>query len=246
MIIDCHTHWSHVVADPYDPAKFISVLKKNGIGHAAVFPVAGLCDDTQMRRDHDEIAAVCGKSDGIMIPFCTAPLWNRDEALSEVHRCLEMHFGGIKIHPWLQGASVQCETMDLLCELAEEFGVPVFFHDGTPPFSLPSQIGLLARRHPEVKIVLGHCGLFDMWREAITVLNTEPNVYGCVCGPYPAAIKEILNHCPVAKLVWGSDFGFGPTDLYGYRLGMMNNIGIEDGTPARILGENAVKLLDLS
>ena len=244
MIVDCHTHWSHNVGEPGDPTRFIAVMKSHNVTHAAIFPVLGLCDDTQIKADHDDIAVVCQKSGGMMLPFCTAAMWNTQYAIDEVNRCLgRLGFRGIKLHPWLQGFSLNMDVMDLICELAESFDVPIFFHDGTPPFSLPSQVGMLARRHPRVKLVLGHCGLFDMWREAITVLNTEPNLYGCICGPYPAAIKEIINNGPTDRLVWGSDYGFSAADVYDYRLDMFERIGIESGRRTMIFEDNARRLL---
>lgn len=42
----------------------------------------------------------------------------------------------------------------MIAELAAEPDVPILFHDGAPPFSLPSQIGLLAQRHLWARLML--------------------------------------------------------------------------------------------
>ena len=55
---------------------------------------------------------------------------------------------GVKLHPWLQGFSAHEPGLDPLCEVAAAAGVPILFHDGTPPFSTPLQLASLARRHP--------------------------------------------------------------------------------------------------
>ena len=60
-------------------------------------------------------------------------------------------------------------------------GIPVLFHDGTPPYSAPLQLAALARRHPRTTIVLGHGGLHDLWREAWAAVESTDNVHICLC-----------------------------------------------------------------
>jgi predicted TIM-barrel fold metal-dependent hydrolase len=181
-----------------------------------------------------------------MIPFCTVNSWFPDEATAEFERCLAMGFRGIKCHPWLQGQPVNSRGMDLICEIAAQHDVPLLFHDGTPPYSLPSQIALLARRHPKTRIVLGHSGLLDHWREAIEALNYADNVWGCLCGPHAAGLREIVRRCDTSRLVWGSDAGFNFYDAIGYRLQLMNVLGIDERIRHAILSDNAIRLLNVN
>jgi predicted TIM-barrel fold metal-dependent hydrolase len=245
VIFDCHTHWADCFKqrDGLTPAGWLKTLDRYDVTHAVVLPFTGLMHAGKIPLDNDDIAAVCAMSGGRMIPFCTVNPWFREEAVAELRRCFEtLKFRGIKFHPWLQGVSPSIAAMDEICEIAAEHRAPILFHDGTPAFSLPSQIALLARRHPRTNIILGHCGLLDHWREAIASLNVAENLWGCLCGPHPAALREIIAKCDTSRLLWGSDYGFGFTDMIGYRLELFDHIDLNDSTRRAILTENPQRL----
>ncbi|MEX0641923.1 MAG: amidohydrolase family protein [Pirellulales bacterium] len=248
MIVDAHTHWwTQPGASEPDASGWLARARGYGITHAVVLPTLGLLHDGCLRHDHDTLAAVAGQSNGLMLPFCTAQPWQPDEALSEIERCLrDLHFRGIKFHPWLQGASVSSAAMDDICALASQYEVPILFHDGTPPFSLPAQVGLLARRHARVNIILGHCGMLEHWREAIAVLQAVPNLWGCLCSPTAAAMLTLLHRCDPNRLLWGSDVGFGEVDTYPYRLGLMHELGVDPARIDTVLETNPRRLFKLS
>ncbi len=256
--VDAHTHWGRAwrERDGADPARWLAVMAGYGVTHAVVLPEIGLIDAGRIADDHDNIAATCaaaarssGGAGGCrMVPFCTASIWYRDDALAEIRRCLgRLGFRGVKFHPWLQGLSVSAPPMDDVCDLAEEYGVPVIFHDGTPTFSLPSQIALLARRHPRVQIILGHCGLFEHYREAIAAMRSMPNLWGCLCGPHLAGLKALVRGrgCDRSRLLWGSDFGYGLSDVLTYRMPLMDQIGMSDADRQAIFSDNPARLLGL-
>lgn len=249
MIVDCHTHWGICFSDRdgRDPSKWLEMFDRHGVTHAVVLPHRGLMDAASIPRDHDEMAEVCGKSNGRMLPFCTVNIWERDVALRELDRCLAtLKFRGIKFHPWIQGCSVSYTVMDEVADIAAQHDVPMLFHDGTPPFSLPSQIALLARRHPKTRIILGHCGLLEHWREAIACLNTVENLYGCLCSPHPAAIRELIARCDHRRLCWGTDQGFSLSDCFDYRLGMMQRMGLTAKTLETIFETTPRRLLNIA
>ena len=248
MIVDCHTHWGGCFQerDGTDPRRWLEVMDRHGVRHAVVLPEPGLWHAGRIPADNDTVVAACARSGGRMIPFCTVNTYDRREAMDELRRCLgPLRMRGIKFHPWLQATSPSTEAMDEVCEAAAESNVPILFHDGTPPFSLPSQIALLARRHPRVTIILGHAGLFQHWREAIAALRAVENLWGCLCGPYPAALREVLRRCDRQRLLWGSDFGFGFADSVGYRLGLMDRLGLTEEEKRQILEENPRRLFSL-
>ena len=248
MIFDAHTHWSASwqLADRTDPSHWLSVWNRHGIARGVVLPMAGLEDDHQLKRDNDELSAAAARSGGRMIPFCTANPHDEHEAAKELTRChADLKMRGLKFHPWLQGCSPSSRGVDAACEMAAEFRMPVLFHDGTPSFSLPSQITVLARRHPRLTVVLGHCGIFYHWREAIAAMRYAENLWGCLCSPYPAALAEIVRQCDTGRLLWGSDHGFGNSDMVGYRLGLMDLLGLNSRQREAILWENARRLLGI-
>lgn len=249
MIMDFHTHWGVCFQerDRLDPARWLETFDRHGVTHAVVLPFGGLLDAARIRAENDDIAAVCAASGGQMVPFCTVNSWFAQEAIAELRRCLgTLGHRGIKFHPWLQGQSVSTPAMDAVCEMAADHGVPILFHDGTPPFSLPSQMALLARRHPRTKIVLGHCGLLEHWREVAAALNAAENLWGCLCGPHVAGMREIVRRCDAGRLLWGSDFGFTFTDVIGYRLNVMNALEMSDNLHEAVFADNPRRLLKMT
>ncbi len=248
MIVDCHTHWdlSWQQRDGLDPTKWLAVLDQHGITHAVVLPTKGLLDGGRIAQDNDDVTTVCAKSNGRMIPFCTVNVWFRDEAMAELQRCLaDLRFRGVKFHPWLQGCSVSSPVMDEVCEMAAAYDVPILFHDGTPPFSLPSQMALLAKRHPKTTIVLGHCGLFEHWREAIAAMRSAENLWGCLCSPHLAGLRQLYQHADRSRLVWGSDQGYSLADTYQYRWPLMKLLSLTDAQAHTMFETNPQRLLGL-
>jgi hypothetical protein len=230
-----------------DPAKWLSVWNEHGVTHGVVMPIEGLANAARITEDNDNIAAVCARSEGQMIPFCSVLPTAGEAALVELERCLNvLKFRGVKLHPWLQGISLATVDVDGICQLAGHYRVPILLHDGTPPNSLPSQVAVLAKRHPDVTFVLGHCGLFEHWREAMASMNHAENLWGCLCGPQAAALREIVRRCDLDRLIWGSDHGFGLSDIVGYRLGMLDLAGLTDAQCEAILLANPKRLLGLT
>ncbi|HVF10829.1 MAG TPA: amidohydrolase family protein [Abditibacteriaceae bacterium] len=248
MIFDCHTHWGIVYGDRdgHDPTAWLQVLDRYNISHAIVLGHRGIADAGETVRDHDDVAAVCAQSGGRMIQFLTVHPSQGNKAIDEAVRCLDQHGArGMKFHPWIQGATVAQPVMDELAELAAARGVPLYFHDGTPSYSMPSQMAGLARRHPRTTIVLGHGGLLEHWREGIDAVRRCANVWACLCGVHPAAIREYIKSCDLARLLWGSDFGFSFSDPIAYRLGMMRSLGLPEAVLQSMFTDNPCRLLGL-
>lgn len=248
MMVDCHTHWGIGWGDRdgRDPARWLATLDKHGVTHAVVLGHRGIVDKGETERDHDDVAAVCARSGDRMIQFLTVHPSHGRRAVDEAVRCLDQHGArGMKFHPWMQGESVSEPTMDELAELAAERDVPLFFHDGTPCFSMPSQIAGLAQRHPRTTVVLGHGGLLELWREALAAVRRHANLWICLCGPPAVAFRECFRTCDPARIVWGSDFGFGFADPIAYRLGLIRSLGMDEAVLHAVFAENPTRLLGL-
>lgn len=246
--VDSHTHWCRDWAkrDGEDPSRWLAQAREYGVTHSVVMPDLGLVDARAIAAEHDHLARVCARSEGAMIPFCTACLAEPDTALSEVRRCLGgLKFRGVKFHPWLQGCSVSDPAMDAVAELAAEFGVPIAFHDGTPPYSLPSQMALLAQRHPRTAIVLGHGGLFEHCQEAAAAVNSAENVWACLCGPHLEGLRYLVAHCPIERLLWGTDVTSLAINPYLYRAPLMGLLHLTPAQARAIYHANPQRLFKL-
>ena len=56
----------------------------------------------------------------------------------------------------------------------------------------------------------------------------------------------LCRHADPARLLWGTDFGFGFADAVEYRLNLIRRAQIDDALRDRIFGENPLRLLALS
>lgn len=74
------------------------------------------------------------------------------------HLLRDEKFMGAKIQALFDGYASDAPCVDVACEICEQYNVPFYVHSGHEPFSLPWQIGLLAERHPKLKIVMLHMG----------------------------------------------------------------------------------------
>ena len=248
MIVDCHTHWGICweERDRGDPTKWLSVLDSHKVGKAFLMGHAGMCRLDLCKADNDTVASIAAKAPDRVVPIGSAwPQMGR-AGKEEIGRCIEkLGMKGLKFHPWLQGFSTADPAFGEMCALAGELNVPVFFHDGTPCYSLSEQFAGLARRFPSTTFVLGHAGLLWNWRSTLEAAR-RPNVWICLCGPHRRAIEIFCRRTDPDRILWGSDFGFGFADAISYRLEVFQRARIQDAVKEKVLATNPLRLLGTS
>jgi uncharacterized protein len=109
--------------------------------------------------------------------FAVANPWYGKQAVYELRRCLKEGFNGVYFKSTVQGFVINDEIVYPLIELCEEFGVPVYFHTGTPVNALPFQVMYLARRFSNVNFIMGHMGAYDFVGDALASAELERNIY---------------------------------------------------------------------
>ena len=246
MIVDCHTHWgmSWADRDGDDPTGWLAVLDGHGVDKAYLMGHYNIRRIDRCREDNDRLARVAARAPDRILPLGTAWPQAGTEAVEEARRCIEdLKLKGLKFHPWTQGFSTADPVFGQICGAAGELGAPVFFHDGTPCYSLPEQIGGLARRFPGTRFVMGHSGLLWNWRSALEAARL-PNVWACLCGPHMRAIEIFCERVDGDRLLWGTDFGPSFSDFIGYRLDLILQARVDDSLRERILGVNPLCLLE--
>jgi uncharacterized protein len=241
-VIDFHVHQPS--REAFGPEAFVNGMNTLGVDVSVVFTYDGLLRPSAAHND--SLARFVGFAPDRMVAFSTVD--PRDPgAATEIERCTrELGMRGVKLHPWLQGFSAHDPGLRAVCETAAELGIPVLFHDGTPPFSTPLQLASLAARHPGTTIVLGHGGLHDLWREAIQAVVTTGNVHLCMCGTPGYAMRAIVARCPVERLLFGTDAGLRPEPVQRYadlRIRQLDELGLTAAQREAILVDNPRRLL---
>ena len=213
-----------------------------GLAGAWLMTTDGLLKETI--RHNDLLANGVENQRDFFVPFCTVnPHDDLADSLKELERCAhKLKMRGLKLHPWLQAFSMTHPNVVPILKTAGELGMPVLFHDGSPPYSAPLQIAYAAAQVPGTTIILGHSGLDDLWEEAIIACLRHDNIYLCLQGPSAGNMREIVRRCPVEKLLFVSDGGFMP-DLVRTAISKLRGSGLSQKELNAIFFENPRRLI---
>jgi len=246
-IIDVHTHFPGYAFDcrPKSGGQLRREFKKQGLAGAWIMTTDGLLKDPFCHNDL--LARGVKNHREFFVPFCTVnPHDKLADSLKELERCAwKLKMRGLKLHPWLQSFSMTHPNVVPILQKAGALGMPVLFHDGSPPYSAPLQIAWAAEQVPQTTIILGHSGLDDLWEEAAAACRRHPNIYLCLQGLSAGYIREIIRTCPVEKLLFGSDGGISP-DITRTAIVKLQCAGASPATLARIFFENPLRLLPMA
>lgn len=154
---------------------------------------------------NDRLLGACGRSDGRLIPACTATPWRGAEAVTLVRRAAA---GGARLlvfAPAIQGFMMTDPLVDPLLAVAGELGLPVYVHTGPHGHAAPTQTVLAAQKHGNTRFILGHCGSTDhAWDiGAIAKHHLGGNVYLESSQVRPWALTRYLQLAP-ERVIFGS------------------------------------------
>lgn len=158
---------------------------------------------------------------------------------------LSKGFEAVKLNPLRHAYCADSKVVDSVLEKAEAEGIPVCIHSGHPPYSLPWQIGLLAERHPDTKIMMIHMGhghgvYIDA---ALKMARRFPNIYLEMSGmPMPSKIREAYETVGHNRIMFGTDtpFHHPSVEIQKVLVSGVDEEGIE-----RILYKNAAEFFGL-
>ena len=222
--VDYHCHISITeYTDPVHPTiisvsveEFLADLDEAGIRKAIVL--------SDMRTTPEQVAAFVKKASERLIGFgYVNPLLHHAE--KELRRQREeLGLFGLKLYPCMDSYSPDDPNTFEVYDVAQELNIPVLFHQAGVPESHdllthtdPSQIDVVAKNFPEMRIVLAHLG-YPRVDETLYVLRKHKNVYADISWPYgninhPSYLWLLwrdlltaLNLGVLQKLVFGTDY----------------------------------------
>ncbi|NKB68777.1 MAG: amidohydrolase family protein [Candidatus Latescibacteria bacterium] len=136
----------------------------------------------------------------------------------------ELGLQGIKLLSMYAGFFPHDERLDPLWEYATQHHLPVLLHTGTTFVSqaplectLPRHIDAVARRFPQVKIIMAHLG-HPYEGECVVVIRKHPNVYADVSAlhyrpfQFYHSLMLVQEYGVWDKLLFGSDYPFTTID----------------------------------
>ena len=169
------------------------------------------------------------------------------EAAEDAEKAIrEWGFKGVKMHPLIDSFLPDDELINPVIEVARKLQVPVLFHCGHPPWSLPWHFGNLADRFPDVKIILGHMGHGHIVyiNGSIEMALKHENLYLETSGmPMHSKVKEAVEKIGAERVLYGSDMPFGHP---GFELPKIRVAGLSERELSQVLDSNARTLFKLT
>ncbi len=256
MIIDIHTHitdnntWFDTGLDA-SPQRLLRQMELGNIHRAVILPTPGVCSNRTVWE-------ACSKYPEKFIGFATIDIHDQQRARDDLWRAKEKYgLRGVKLHPRMQAFAPDDERLYPLYELIAEYGWPVLFdgylQSATVPMSslLPETYDALAKRFPELIIVLAHMGGHRYW-DAYFAAKSNPNLY--LDTSYVIDVFRKLPHklddfryifnTLDRKLIFGTDFPeLEPVDQVALMKDLLS--GLPQEKQDNIMGANLSRLMDL-
>ncbi|HLF95320.1 MAG TPA: amidohydrolase family protein [Planctomycetota bacterium] len=269
MIVDVHTHvWrypDHIdesfmdglrAARPgvkiditVDFEPFMEAMKP--CDRVVCFGLRGLKTGLHVPNDH--IAGFVARAPEKLIGFMSLdpnePGWMDDFERSRT----VLKLRGVKLGPIYAGFDPTEPRLDPLYAACARHDLPVLIHVGTSfvrfgplEWSRPILIDSIARRHPELRIIMAHLG--HPWEgEAIAVARKHPHVYADVSAlhyrpwQFYHSLMLAQEYGAIRKLLFGSDYPF--TDPTASMEGLRDVNRFCAGTALPRVGEAAIEEL---
>jgi hypothetical protein len=217
-IFDTHCHLGEALHSGrvQRAGAMLARMDRYGVDRALAIPFPMV---RSYRDAHDEIgAAVLAHGDRFAGAACLDPFIGEAGFREEVRRCRE-HYGfrALKFQPQFQPMDASAAASEFLFETAIENQLALVCHTGSGiPYALPSAFMPAARKYPELKIVLAHCGGGGLLlQDAIVAAMFCPNIYLELSTLMPNHVLRVLAQVPAARLMAGSD--------------LPENVGVEIG-----------------
>jgi uncharacterized protein len=197
----------------------------------------------------NDVAAAAARSNPRLVPFARVDPHQGPAALRELDRAAsELSVRGLFLHPWEETFRISSPLVDPLAQAAANLGLPLLVAAGYPWLSEAPQVGELARRFPNLQIVMTHggqinisgLGQFDAWQ----VLEQRSNVSIETSGVYRQDfIEEVVGAFGPHRVLFGSS---SPIMDARMEVERVRRAKLPESSRQLMLGGNAARLLGLT
>lgn len=215
-IIDCHVNLTpdggwFATGHKADLGRLLGEMDQAGVAGALLVALPGAAENSY-------IAEICARYPEKFRGLGHVKDWSNPEA--EIAIIRSMGLSGVKAHPRMQNLDVLDPALDRAWRVISEAGLPLlldgYFQNHADGLSLekftPFYYDRLARRHPELCIILAHAGAQRVL-DAMWVARSNPNFYldiSHVLAYYSGTslisdIAMVMDMCD-KKVLYGSDF----------------------------------------
>jgi len=188
--------------------------------------------------DNEGIHAACAKTQGRLLPFFFAnPLHG-----PEPYRLAGRRFFGLKLAPIVHGVPFDDERIQLLLDVAADFGHPVYVHCLPRTGFEVADLALLATRNADLPIILGHGGVGHGDFHGISLIARLTNVYFEASGTFTHATRVAWQTLGASRVLFGSEYPLQDQSVEVQKFACLSPSAVERRTMMR---SNALRLLHL-
>ncbi len=254
LVIDAHGHnggsWGHWVPF-HDAGGIVTTLERVGIDKMCISAMKALATDVQ--AGNDDMIELTEEFPHRFVGLAVANPRFVHEIDDELARCFQ-HEGvrGIKVHPttYVHDYPINGPNYEPVWEFARHHNCPVLMHAGPRseiPTCGPELIAEVARRHPQVNILIGHTGSYDSWLsldEHIAITKQYDNLFleTSTMNRFYRAVDYMVQKVGSERVIFGSD---GPFHSIIAEFGSIVYARISQREKEDILGRNIARLLGL-
>lgn len=242
-IYDTHVHLGDALHSgrKHSAEMLLADMDRCGIERSLAIPFPMV---RSYKEAHDAIgAAVRDHPDRFTGAACLDPHVGESNFRDEVRRCTQEYgFRALKFQPQFQPMDPSSSRAGFIFETALENRLALVVHTGAGlPYALPSLLMLPARKYPELKIVVAHCGGGGLlFQDAIVAAVFCPNIYLELSTLMPSHVLHVLREVPPEKLMIGSDL---PENL-DIEIGKIVNLQTSDDVKKEILWATAERVFE--
>lgn len=131
---------------------------------------------------------------------------------SELDRCVEGGFAGVKLHPDFQKFNMDDERYLPFFRAIAKRNLPILMHmgDARYDYSSPERLGNLLRAVPDLTVTAAHFGGYSRWEEVVKHLPKSDRLYFDTCSSLGFLDNDralrLIDHYGVEKFLFGTDF----------------------------------------
>ena len=245
MVFDFHTHLYPGLEDEMKRAKVDKAVVLMPFKRSLYTPKGRISYATKEEILDGNETVISASSDKL-IPFAWLN-YKIPESDKKLHDYVQRGCKGLKLHPVVDNYSLQSPMLEPLIETAADLGIPIMIHTGWRPKGSVEDVGRLAKKYPDAKFVAAHMkeeyGV-NKRLSHIRVASQNDNVWlETSYAEHPRRIAEAVKQIGSERLLFGSDYPFGSTDI-SWDMTKITCANISDKDKRKILQENALDLLN--
>lgn len=239
---DVHAHVGCLNATEYTPDLMDELLAEAHLSSAWVSNLDGAtCSQAETNRLVLDLVAER--------PALRPVFWaNPVEGLTPELEALmsDPRFVGLKFHPELNHYAADDPRVDAFLHRAAEHGLFALFHTDSAENSTPERVSRLAARHPSVKFVAGHMGLWGAQERCLRVIREAraQNIYGDLAWFHRFdLLAGEIEAGRTARFVFGSDAPVDGEESYQQYLWILFRMGAGEAILRTLFVDNPRRLL---